>query len=297
VHSSSEETIGERVREKDGNEGRPQRHRYNVHRWRLADHPSRPSATVSPGARRHADSPYPPDEENNIRMRHAKAPWSSNREPFASSGRNNGPLHCLSADHILINLITQNVGRGLNLNKTVLHLGASFTKVISNVPLSSDRLTPCDIAVVRPTRQKMPPCLQPTQLQMNLPHPAWIDAIPFPDMRDILILQQNNFNHVHFLEDLIGEMAHWVPPVLARQLGRATLADNQSHVPQHDSHIAPSSKGLILWGEPHLKENWEATPLFLKKWTWAVEGCAELVSYSNMWRYARGEEPLDLSNG
>lgn len=54
-------------------------------------------------------------------------------------------------------------------------------------------------------------------------------------------------------------------------------------------------KGLIVWGEPHEIQNWEATPGFLAKWAWAVEGCEELVEISNRWRMRRGEDPMRLS--
>lgn len=41
-------------------------------------------------------------------------------------------------------------------------------------------------------------------------------------------------------------------------------------------------------------KSWEATPGFLAKWTWIVEGCEELVEISNYWRMKRGEEPMRL---
>jgi hypothetical protein len=65
-------------------------------------------------------------------------------------------------------------------------------------------------------------------------------------------------------------------------------------VDNDDDGVTAGRRGLIVWGEPHVKQNWEATPEFLKKWSWAVQGCDDLLASSNRWRLARGEEPLSL---
>lgn len=62
-----------------------------------------------------------------------------------------------------------------------------------------------------------------------------------------------------------------------------------------DDGVTAGRKGLIVWGEPHEIQSWEATPGFLAKWAWAVEGCEELVEISNRWRMRRGEDPMRLS--
>ncbi|KAF7555942.1 hypothetical protein G7Z17_g1766 [Cylindrodendrum hubeiense] len=59
--------------------------------------------------------------------------------------------------------------------------------------------------------------------------------------------------------------------------------------------VTAGRKGLIVWGEPHEMQSWEATPGFLTKWSWVVEGCEDLVEISNRWRMKRGEEPMRLS--
>lgn len=50
--------------------------------------------------------------------------------------------------------------------------------------------------------------------------------------------------------------------------------------------------GFIVWGDPCQKENWEATPGFLRKWAWAIDGCEQLIEASNHWRLHRGEAAL-----
>jgi hypothetical protein len=62
-----------------------------------------------------------------------------------------------------------------------------------------------------------------------------------------------------------------------------------------EDEVTAERKGLIVWGEPYDMRSWEATPGFLAKWSWAVEGCDDLIQSSNRWRQMRGEEPIRLS--
>ncbi|KAH8668879.1 hypothetical protein BX600DRAFT_460888 [Xylariales sp. PMI_506] len=278
-----------RLRDEDGTKSRSLKSPYHVHRWRIAEH--RHLSANSSGSPHCANRGYLPDD---ITSQLTRTHQISNQK---SSASRNSPRHnlgfALPVDHSLIHLITQNAGRGIASNKTLLRFGAVFIGTANNLPLPADLLTACAISVIRPTHQAIPDCLQPTQLQMNLAHPTWIDALPFPSMRDSLIRQQLNFNHVHFLEDIVGDLVHSMPAALAKQ-GKLTLPGCPSKAaPQDDTEVAPNTKGLILWGEPHLEQNWEFTPRFLKKWAWAVRGCVEVVSISNRWRAARGEDPLD----
>ncbi|EEU35158.1 uncharacterized protein NECHADRAFT_53318, partial [Fusarium vanettenii 77-13-4] len=173
-----------------------------------------------------------------------------------------------------------NVCRGILSNKDMLKILGSFISPMGEVlphPITSE----CEISVFRQTHQPMPACLQPTQLQMNLPHPTWIDALPFPKIRDNLLRRQNLFHHGQFLSDLVGYLTY--API--------TVSQGVPVVNETDD----IKNGLILWGEPSSQENWEVTPEFLIKWAWAVVGCEELVQSSNRWRTVRGEDPLDVS--
>lgn len=109
-----------------------------------------------------------------------------------------------------------------------------------------------------------------------------------------------SFNHWEFASDVMGDI---LPPILFPQpegpltarpsfKGRVIIADED-----HDGNdeITTDRNGLILWGEPYRAENWEATPGFLRKWAWAVQGCDDLIESSNRWRSLRGEEPLLFS--
>ncbi|WYZ36163.1 hypothetical protein EsH8_XI_000046 [Colletotrichum jinshuiense] len=198
----------------------------------------------------------------------------------------------LPADHALIHLIIHNVTRGFMHNKNLLRLMAGFIAVAHDPPLHPDLAAGCEVAIVRPTHQRMPHCLLPTQLQMNSPHPTWMDMLPFPEIRDNLIRRQHSFNHKNFLKALVGDLVYLMSPPGQCQVGPVSVPSLPGHRQQNGSLAGNERGGFILWGEPHLKENWEATPLFLTKWSWVVEGCREIVDISNRWRITRGEDPL-----
>lgn len=194
----------------------------------------------------------------------------------------------LPTDHVLIRLITHNACRGLMHNTGVLRIGARYITTVDNSPLLPEFTIGCKTVVLRSPHRTMPIDLSPTQLQMNIPHPTWMDAIPFPKVRDNLIRRQDLFNHRQFLEDIVGDMLYLHPLPAPSQKGLVPRPSSPLERRQDDSHHASDGKGLILWGEPHVKESWEATACFLKKWAWAVEGCRELVDISNKWRTTRG---------
>ena len=175
----------------------------------------------------------------------------------------------------------------------MLKLDASFVNAIQKPPLHPDFSGACEIAVLRPTRHRLPPCLQPTHLQMNSPHPGWMDVLPFPELRDNLIRRQHSFDHIQFLRDLLGDLVERAPSRVQRQRGLILQGNSRDCDNEYDDKTALNGEGLILWGEPYLKESWEATPQFLVKWAWATMGCYELVNISNRWRISRGEEPLE----
>lgn len=147
----------------------------------------------------------------------------------------------------------------------------------------------CKIGVIRPLEQhlSLPHSLKPTQLQMNSPHPNWMDIFPFPDLRDNLIKKQLTFNHIELLQDLVGDFVHVMPPTIPQEsVLSSTKAENMYPLMEEN--------GLILWGEPHLSESWEMTFSFWKKWSHITGECKELVRCSNSWRSSRGEQPLPI---
>ncbi|KAL7802095.1 hypothetical protein V8C44DRAFT_345944 [Trichoderma aethiopicum] len=224
--------------------------------------------------------------------------------------------YCLLSDHLL-HLIHFNVLRGLSYNKKFIKpdallecsrgsASAQLNRVLPHLPATSASLSPLCL----------PESLAPTRLQLSCPHSNWIDVFPFPRMRDNLIRREGCFSHAEFLTDLLGNLISCMtapPPRTGRssRLLRPRVrvaagqrdeegedcADGEKEYMDNDDlgDDAPADRrGLILWGEPFHKDSWEVTPGFLRKWSWAVEGCGELIESSNRWRTARGEMPLRM---
>lgn len=272
--------VGQRLKAEEDADAKTQKHPYRVDRWRLPD----PSISIPPK--------FITSKGRIVIPEVTRMNESPNQ---GSAAQKSGPSHDielpLSVDHLLIHLISHNVCRGLISNKSLLRLVASFINVDHNTPVRSDEFTLCHIAVVRPTHQAIPSSLVPTQLQMNSPHPTWMDVIPFPRIRDNLIKRQNLFHHMNFLEDLIGDVDFFTRSEDELTLPAASW-DCQGEDGDQTDH---DTKGLVLWGEPYLKESWEVSSRFLGKWAWTTEGCEEIIDISNGWRVTRGEDPLGIS--
>lgn len=194
------------------------------------------------------------------------------------------------SDHLLY-LVNYNAFRGLFLNKVTL------SKLTDHLVVGSDRTYKLDImmglkqdAVCIALGHNMPPHLQPTALQSSIAHANWIDFIPFPRMRDNLIIYQDQFNHRLFIKDVMGNV---LEDVLFNKYGEGTgPIGRRLEFTGKPSDYASDRRGIIIWGEPHRMESWEVTSGFLQRWGWAVEGCHELMRVTNQWRALRGEGPL-----
>lgn len=125
---------------------------------------------------------------------------------------------------------------------------------------------------------------------------------PFPRLRGNLIMREGRFDLWDLLGDLIGKLMGNIPTRARRGTPLTiTVADPPptrtlpTASGRDEDEVTAGRKGLVAWGEPHDMRSWEATPGFLAKWSWAVEGCHDLVEPSNRWRLMRGEEPMRLS--
>ncbi|KAF5627708.1 uncharacterized protein FTJAE_9106 [Fusarium tjaetaba] len=191
----------------------------------------------------------------------------------------------------LLYLINYNAFRGLFQNKVTL------SKVASHLVLEESRHEKLDVmaglkrdAICVEAGQDIPPHLRPTALQSTRAHATWIDLIPFPKMRDNLITHHDHFNHRLLVTDIIGDL---LEDIMFNKYGEGTGPRGRRLVSRgKPSDYALDRRGLILWGEPYRMESWEATPQFLERWGWAVEGCPELMMATNHWRALRGEVPL-----
>jgi hypothetical protein len=109
----------------------------------------------------------------------------------------------------------------------------------------------------------VPVQLRPTELQQHVEHHPWIDLFPFPQMRDNILREGEDFDD--------SPLCH-------------SLIDNQECLGERS--------GLIVWGDPWNPSSWEATAEFLEKWPWVIAGCWSLCKSTNHWRTQRGEKNL-----
>lgn len=188
-------TIGQRL--KLNNPREPKRP-YSIHRWRLAE---------DDNSRLQPSSGF---QKFDGHCSENTASEVANTLAVATEPMRFRPSNVLlsSFDRAITRPPTHIIGRGYLANKTVLNHAGDYIDAILNPPLSPKAATECGVAVIRPGRHVIPSSLLPTRLQMNIPHPTWIDMLPFSRMRDNLIRHQYMFNHKSFLMDLIGELVH-----------------------------------------------------------------------------------------
>lgn len=109
--------------------------------------------------------------------------------------------------------------------------------------------------------------------------------MPFPRLRDNMILAQGTYDDYAFCEDLVGVVC--VRP-------DDPVDDDESHPGWRtvDEQGPRNEPGLIVWSEPWRPESWEVSEAFAKKWAWLFKGCGDLLKSTNYWRELRGEESL-----
>ncbi|KAH7081552.1 hypothetical protein BKA63DRAFT_550213 [Paraphoma chrysanthemicola] len=204
----------------------------------------------------------------------------------------------LSTDHLL-HLVQYNVFRAFVSNKRTLNLlltGQTDKPSSSTTcPISGPYI---DLTAVYPLNPNIPPSLVPTRLQQSRLHSLWINLFPFPRLRDNLIRREGRFDHWELLQDLIGELMNAIPTRERRGTPLSITVSDPKNLDLttgcDEDGVTAGRNGLIVWGEPHNPQSWEATPGFFTKWSRLVEGCDDLVESTNRWRLTRGEEPLRL---
>ncbi|RGP63756.1 aryl-alcohol dehydrogenase [Fusarium sporotrichioides] len=117
-----------------------------------------------------------------------------------------------------------------------------------------------------------PSALQPTFLQTTVVHHPWIDLLPFPQLRDNILMDMEVglLNDDELCEDLL-------------------VVD--------DPRDLANKPSLIVWGESWDTRAWEANPAFLRKWGFQLRGCTEILVATNYWREKRGEKRLIFEPG
>ncbi|KAF9874096.1 hypothetical protein CkaCkLH20_08468 [Colletotrichum karsti] len=284
-----------RLRSKEQDPGFIQKSRpFQVTRWRVDepdDCPSPGTSSTSKGVTATCIiSPRPPphtDISKSVFMPRNTTPPSL--------------IFPLSTDHLL-HLVQYNVFRAFVSNKRTLNTlltgwdDSPPSRAICPIGAPFYR----DDTVFYPLNPNIPLALVPTHLQQTGLHSSWINLIPFPRVRDNLIRHEGSFDHWELLQDLVGEIMN-ATQARQRPSPAITVSDPQTTwtpsltAGRDEDEVTAGRKGLIVWGEPYDVGSWEITPGFLTKWSWAVEGCDDLVESSNRWRLIRGEEPMRLS--
>ena len=178
---------------------------------------------------------------------------------YATVGRPPPPIILpLSADHRLITLIQYNAIRALLFNMAIL----SILDYLPSECSVSFGVTSLSVTSV----ETIPPDLQSTPLQQSTPHPYWIDIIPFPAMRDNLILLAGEYDSYDLRCDL-GECLY------------AGFDDAER-------------RGFLVWQDPWRIDGWEISEGFVRKWGYLLKGCTDVIESTNRWREMRGEDRL-----
>lgn len=173
----------------------------------------------------------------------------------------------LTPDHLLT-LIYYNVYRGLNTNYHILQLKDYIRACNAEEEeyLTSEWMS---------TNKPIPETLRPSPLQVSRPHCIWLDIFPHAGIRDNMIRCEDSLDMDELCTDLIGHCPdHYEGFNAAKQYGSS------------------EGCGLVVWGDPWDIRSWEATPGFLRKYGFLLEGCPEMMVNTNYWRDQRGEEPL-----
>ncbi|RSL67064.1 hypothetical protein CEP53_003192 [Fusarium sp. AF-6] len=120
---------------------------------------------------------------------------------------------------------------------------------------------PCEIPSVdifNPSHASIPSALIPTELQKTIPHPPFVDVIPFPGVRDRLLRSLAVINLEKLTIDLAGG-------------------------------------AFKVWGSvPWDGTSWEVSEEFAKKWWFLIDG--ELLRATNFWRRQRLESNILASD-
>lgn len=160
-----------------------------------------------------------------------------------------------NTDHLLT-LSRLNIQHAINHNIVSIGMTREWLKCDESISIFNV-LTPGF------SEERIPTSLHPTALQRTKPHHPWLDAFPFPQMRDNLIAVEDEMDDDGLCRDL---MAFW------------------------DTRNAGAM--LLVWGDAWDPRNWEVTEEFLWKWGWVVQGCKEIVESTNAWRRLRGERKV-----
>lgn len=118
--------------------------------------------------------------------------------------------------------------------------------------------------------QHLPMNLRPTAIQKSQPHHPVIDLLPWPGVRDKLILVFSQ------------------PPEI-----RPKIASSATAMVEFVYDLEDSAEGCRIWGDdPCSDQSWEVGEKVFKNWWWAFDG--DVIRRSNVLRQQRGARLLGM---
>ncbi|KAI0543364.1 hypothetical protein F4679DRAFT_569104 [Xylaria curta] len=122
------------------------------------------------------------------------------------------------------------------------------------------------------TAQKLPPAWRPTLSQLTVPHHPVIDLLPWPKVRDRIIM-------------LLGLPDESRPPAASGSLMMVHLAYD----------LEDGAEGARIWGDdPCEPTSWEVGQVLFERWWFIFD--RQVIDQSNYWRKLRGAATLSAKS-
>jgi hypothetical protein len=116
--------------------------------------------------------------------------------------------------------------------------------------------------LIGPSSLHLPPSLWPSKKQKKIIHHPWIDLLPMVSLREGLLARAETMDEDEACGDLYGVCA--------------------------SSH----ETGLRVWGEAWDPLAYEASENLIRKWSWLIKECPDIIKSTNYWRRQRGEKAI-----
>lgn len=129
----------------------------------------------------------------------------------------------------------------------------------------------------QPDRVTLPTSLEPTTLQRTVAHHGYVDAIPFPTMRDRIIAQPQ-FTYT-YIDALLRKLSDTV--TIHLDFGSSSAAAKDESL---------SSDSMIRSCMDH--HYWECSEDFCRQFLGVID--SQVLNIANKWRRLRGELPMSF---
>ncbi|KAL4878187.1 hypothetical protein BJY04DRAFT_221335 [Aspergillus karnatakaensis] len=130
---------------------------------------------------------------------------------------------------------------------------------------------PGAVPPMRGTDEQLPLHIRPTALQRSVTHHPWLDILPFPGVRDRILLGL-----------------------------QARVLDEDQICVEFSCDLLSLEKddtsSLLIWGAPWDARAWEFSAKLLERWAGLLSACPEIIQSTNYWRGQRGERMIEYGS-